>query len=302
MQLARSLFLTRERTWRRKIEEALLAVELEKTYSKQQILTLYLNLLNLGHGNYGVEAASRYYFSKPARGADRSPRRRRSPASSRRPAATARTTHARPGPPPARPRPAPDARGGLHHPRPVRARRWPSRSLVVTQRPQEHDAPYFAEDVRKYLEATYGATDLYEAGLQVYGRRSTRRSRRRPSRRCATGLLRLDHQRGLRGPIATLGGADLETSELPTWGRGRRRQPGRWLQGLVLESGARGPGQDRRRASTPSTARASPGRAASSPADLLKPGDVAWFRLAVRRTPKNAKAASARRTARRRRS
>src|SRR6185369_8663298 len=66
MQLARSLYLTRERTWRRKVEEAFVAVELEKNYSKPQILTLYLNLVNLGHGNYGVEAASRYYFGKPA--------------------------------------------------------------------------------------------------------------------------------------------------------------------------------------------------------------------------------------------
>jgi penicillin-binding protein 1A len=66
MQLARSLFLSRERIWKRKVEEAFLAVELEKTYSKPQILTLYLNLVNLGHGNYGVEAASRYYFDKPA--------------------------------------------------------------------------------------------------------------------------------------------------------------------------------------------------------------------------------------------
>ncbi len=66
MQLSRTLFLSRERTWRRKVEEAFVAVELEKNYTKPQILTLYLNLVNLGHGNYGVEAASRYYFDKPA--------------------------------------------------------------------------------------------------------------------------------------------------------------------------------------------------------------------------------------------
>ena len=64
MQLARLLFLTPERRWRRKIEEAFLAVELEKRFTKQQILTLYLNLVNLGHGNYGIEAAARYYFNK----------------------------------------------------------------------------------------------------------------------------------------------------------------------------------------------------------------------------------------------
>ena len=90
MQLARTLFLTRDRTWHRKVEEALVAVELEKNYTKQQILTLYLNLVNLGHGNYGVEAASRYYFNKPASNS-RWPRRRRWWGSSRRPATTAPT-------------------------------------------------------------------------------------------------------------------------------------------------------------------------------------------------------------------
>ena len=48
-------------------DDALVAVELEKNFSKQQIITLYLNLVNLGHGNYGIEAASRYYFGKPAK-------------------------------------------------------------------------------------------------------------------------------------------------------------------------------------------------------------------------------------------
>ena len=46
-------------------EEAFLAVEIEKRYTKDQILTLYLNLVNLGHGNYGMKAAARYFFNKP---------------------------------------------------------------------------------------------------------------------------------------------------------------------------------------------------------------------------------------------
>ena len=53
MQLARQLYLTPKKTWQRKAEEALLAVELEKNFSKQQILTLYCNLIFMGHGNYG---------------------------------------------------------------------------------------------------------------------------------------------------------------------------------------------------------------------------------------------------------
>ena len=62
MQLARKLFLTDEKSWRRKISEAFLAVELEKQLSKQQILAMYFNVVFLGHGNYGMESAARAYF------------------------------------------------------------------------------------------------------------------------------------------------------------------------------------------------------------------------------------------------
>ena len=65
-QLALNLFLKRERTLQRKIKEALLAIDIEKRYSKDQILTLYANQIFFGHGAYGVEAASRLYFDKPA--------------------------------------------------------------------------------------------------------------------------------------------------------------------------------------------------------------------------------------------
>jgi penicillin-binding protein 1A len=65
-QLALNLFLQRERTLRRKIKEALLAIDIEKRYSKDQILTLYANQIFLGHGAYGVEAAARLYFDRPA--------------------------------------------------------------------------------------------------------------------------------------------------------------------------------------------------------------------------------------------
>ncbi|MDG2242674.1 MAG: PBP1A family penicillin-binding protein [Rhodospirillaceae bacterium] len=66
-QVAKNLFLTRERTIARKIREALLALWLEQKFTKDQILTLYLNRVYLGAGTYGVEAASRTYFDKPAR-------------------------------------------------------------------------------------------------------------------------------------------------------------------------------------------------------------------------------------------
>ena len=66
-QLARKLFLTDEKTWERKIKEALLAIQIEKRYSKHEIFTLYCNQMYFGHGVYGVQAASRLYFGKAAK-------------------------------------------------------------------------------------------------------------------------------------------------------------------------------------------------------------------------------------------
>jgi penicillin-binding protein 1A len=66
-QLAKNLFLTRERTISRKIQEAILAFWLERRYSKDQILELYLNRVYFGSGAYGVAAAAQKYFGKSAR-------------------------------------------------------------------------------------------------------------------------------------------------------------------------------------------------------------------------------------------
>ena len=64
-QLSRDLFLTKEQTFPRKIKEILLAFRIERTYSKDEILELYLNQIYFGSGTYGVEAASRKFFGKP---------------------------------------------------------------------------------------------------------------------------------------------------------------------------------------------------------------------------------------------
>jgi penicillin-binding protein 1A len=66
-QLARNLFPTTigfERTWERKIKEALVALQIEKRYTKPEIFTLYCNQIYFGHGAYGVESASQLYFGK----------------------------------------------------------------------------------------------------------------------------------------------------------------------------------------------------------------------------------------------
>ncbi|MFZ5616407.1 MAG: transglycosylase domain-containing protein [Pseudomonadota bacterium] len=65
-QLAKNLFLTSDRTYKRKIQEFFLALWLEQKFTKDEILTLYLNRVYFGAGAYGIDAASRRYFSKPA--------------------------------------------------------------------------------------------------------------------------------------------------------------------------------------------------------------------------------------------
>lgn len=70
-QLAKNLFLTQERTLTRKLQEAMLALWLERKFSKAQILELYLNRVYFGAGAYGIEQASQRYFSKPAKQLDR---------------------------------------------------------------------------------------------------------------------------------------------------------------------------------------------------------------------------------------
>ncbi len=275
MQLARSLFLSREQVWRRKIEEAFLAVELEKTFSKQQLLTMYLNLMNFGHGNYGIEAASRYYFNKPAAAltlaeaatlvgilpapSRYSPYRRPEVVLSQRQRVLRRMLE----------------EGMIDRRQHDRAAAQPL--LVVRQRPPEFFAPYFAEDVRKHLERAYGADALYEDGLAV--RTTLDQSIQRSAERAVRdGLVRLDHRRGWRGPVATLEREGLAEQTLPTWTEAEP-VPGRWYQGIVLESGPRTAAVKIGNGTYTLDAEGIRWTGRAQPDDLLKPGAVAWFRL-----------------------
>src|SRR6202000_707160 len=67
MQLARNLFLSSQRTFGRKLQEVFLSIQIERTFTKEQIFTLYANQIYLGQGVYGFEAGSEYYFSKKAK-------------------------------------------------------------------------------------------------------------------------------------------------------------------------------------------------------------------------------------------
>ena len=67
MQLSRVLFLTPEKSYERKIKEAILAFQIEKNFTKEEIFTFYCNQVYFGHGNYGVEATSRFLYGKPSK-------------------------------------------------------------------------------------------------------------------------------------------------------------------------------------------------------------------------------------------
>jgi len=168
-QLARNLFpksIGFDRTWERKVKEALVAIQIEKRYSKPEIFTLYCNQIYFGHGAYGVQAASQLYFRKNAKdlaleeaamiagiiqaNVRQSPYVNPDAALRRRNYALDRMA----------------TEGFITPEQAADARAKP---IVVAGEPNAdgNPAPYFLEEVRKYLEAKYGAKALYESGLTV---------------------------------------------------------------------------------------------------------------------------------------
>ena len=168
MQLALNVFpdrLTREKTLRRKLKQARIAVELERTYSKDRILELYLNQINLGAGGYGVEAAAQRFFGKTVRDLT---------------VADAAMLAALPKAPWAyNPRKFPARavqrrnlvldlmreQGYLTYQQAEEAKAYP---LTLSTRADYGDvAPYFVEWVRQQMDDKFGR-DLYEKGLRIF--------------------------------------------------------------------------------------------------------------------------------------
>jgi penicillin-binding protein 1A len=166
MQLAGNLFLDRsDRSFRRKMQEMLLALQIERRYTKPQIFTMYANQVYLAHGNYGFAAASQFYFGKPVtdlklpeaallagmvNGPKFSPLTNPALALNRRNLVIRRM-----------------AEEGKITVAEETAARKTSLGLHI-QYPRNDLAPYFFEEVRKYLESTYGSEAVHERGLRVY--------------------------------------------------------------------------------------------------------------------------------------
>ncbi len=165
MQLARNLFLSSNRTYTRKIEEAYLAIQIERNFTKQQIFTLYGNQIYLGSGMYGFEAASEFYFSKHARDLTLTE--------------AALLAGLPKGPvaysPILNPEKAQRRRNlvldemeadkAITHAQAEEARRAPL-GLHIAQ-PEGSVAPWFQDEVRRELDQRFGSDEVHEAGLKI---------------------------------------------------------------------------------------------------------------------------------------
>jgi penicillin-binding protein 1A len=209
-QVAKNFLLTNEVSFSRKIKEALLALKIERAYSKDKILELYLNEIYLGFGAYGVAAASLLYFDKsvheltvaeaaylaalPKAPSSLHPFRQRERAIERRNYVIERLVE----------------NGYVTAEAGEKAKKEP---LTVTQRATGSHiiaADYFAEDVRRDILEKYGEKRLYEGGLSV---RTTLDPKMQviAHKALTDGLVRYDENQGYRGPITKIevsGGGD----------------------------------------------------------------------------------------------
>lgn len=242
-QLARDLFLTPERTWSRKLQEMLMAIQIEKKYSKDQILAFYCNKIFLGASVWGVEAASKYYFGKSVKDINLAE------------AALIPTIM-----------PAPNGKYNVYlqpenclkKRNSVLNRMLELKFITAEQYQQAINFPlpkkpfdiseeevgdYFIEETRKMVEAKYGDIRLYTGGLNVYTTLNVE-MQKWAEQALKEDLRDLDKRRGWRGKLNNLvlsadSTIDLETTQLPSWKR-LKIEKGEIMEGIVLSVASQG--------------------------------------------------------------
>lgn len=277
MQLAGNLFLDRsDRSFRRKMQEMLLGLQIERRYTKPQVFTMYANQVYLAHGNYGFAAASQFYFGKPVtdlklqeaallagmiRGPIYSPLGDPARALARRNLVLRRMRE----------------EGKITAAEEESAKKTPLGLHI--QYPRNDLAPYFFEEIRKYLESTYGTEAVHERGLRVYTTLNVN-MQRAANHAVRDGLHSYDRRHGWRGSLPNIlrdNLGQLQTYEDDDWRRPIEK--GAYITGLVV-------GMDEKSA----TIKIGPYRALLSlsdfawtgrkkPTELLKIGDLAQFSI-----------------------
>ncbi len=239
-QLSKKLFLTPEKSFRRKIQEALMAIQIERHFTKSQIFTMYANQVDLGHGNFGYEAAAQFFLGKHLdqltlpeaallAGIPKSPtgysplvhseaaRRRRNQV------LLAMLENGRIS--------QEQYREAANTPLKLNIQKW---NYTL--------APYFVEEVRQFLEKKYGPEAVHEQGLHVYTTLNIKKQKMAQAA-LQEGLREDDKRRGWRGPeknilktVLTL--ADGEPVTLETYTDADWKlafQPGDLVHGLVMQ-------------------------------------------------------------------
>jgi penicillin-binding protein 1A len=231
MQLARNLFLTDDHSFPYKVEEAILAIQIERAFTKQQIFTLYANQIYLGSGMYGFEAASRYYFSRHA---------------SQLTLTEAALLAGLPK--------GPVAFSPILHPEKALRRR----NLVITEMENDHEitpaqadaaraaplglhlaqpvgsvAPWFQDEVREELDNRFGSEQVHQDGLRVETTLDLN-LQRVANRAVLDGLAVYERRRGWAGHLENViaAGGSLDTYKHPDWAISYA--PGDYVHALVM--------------------------------------------------------------------
>jgi penicillin-binding protein 1A len=206
-QLAKVIFLTPEKTLKRKLREAALAIKIEKKLDKKEILELYLNKVYFGHGAYGVEMASRIYFGKSVRDITLteaallaglikapllySPYNDLTRAKERQEIVLSRM----------------EEEGYIKRSEKENALKQPIYLSSIRKGMKANN--YFIEYIRKYLEEKYGEETVYKGGLKVYTTLD-RKAQLSAAKALQEGLRELDKRRGWRGPLEHKKDIDIE--------------------------------------------------------------------------------------------
>ncbi len=274
MQLARNLFLSPERTYSRKFREILLAAQIERRLTKGQIFTLYANQIYLGHGVYGFATGAEYYFGKSVKDIT---------------IEEAAMLAALPK--------APNNYSPIRNPeRALRRRNLVIEAMIADGRISKtegsaakntsirlhvHDdpnslAPYFVEEIRRYLERRYGAEQVHEAGLRVYTTLNVD-LQKAANTALLNGLANYERRHGWRAHLQRkFAGALSDRNNVPAWNE--PVEPGDYAHAEVISV-------------SPTSALLKVGQYTASigPSDvswtrctlpqLLSPGDLAYVRV-----------------------
>ncbi|CAB5120313.1 Multimodular transpeptidase-transglycosylase (EC (EC [Olavius algarvensis associated proteobacterium Delta 3] len=234
-QVTKSFLLTPERSYRRKMKEAILAYRIDNVFTKEEILFLYLNQIYLGHGAYGVQAAAENYFDKAVEDLN---------------LAECAILAGLPQ--------APSRYSPFRHPNRARERQIYTLNRMVTEgyitRAQAAEAmdiqldimprknwyiekvPSYTEHIRRMLEEIYGPEMLYTGGLQVYTAVNVD-MQKIAREELKKGLFDLDKRQGYRGPLMHLKPEEIESfsSELQAEFDKAPLAEGQNVKGVVIE-------------------------------------------------------------------